>query len=222
MSTHLRYSPELARLYFGIEGLEEIQSEYYYWDTTTLAMKPALLEYVEDGCRVLEIGPGPAATLDILLAKQKRGLDITCAEIDRDFIRTARRVAEINGVTLKILESDMTQNVHGKFDVVFMNPPYVKAQTLHQLGIARESGEGKAGFGGEEGCDVIDRFLEETPSVLNPDGIALLGVNNRHVEDTVVSRHIEESPLELKRRYFGEKDVYPQGPYSQVYVLTFP
>lgn len=109
--------------------------DYYFWDTTTLALKQPLLELVHDQAKVLEIGPGAAGTLSVLLGKHKVGLSLHCAEINPVFVESARINARENGVDLKIFFSDMTQNVEDKYDVVFMNPPYVPSKNLHDLKI---------------------------------------------------------------------------------------
>ena len=83
--------------------------------------------------------------MSVFVSKAKRGLDVTCAEINLPFIHSASQIARNNGVELKIIESDMTKNVTGSFDVIFMNPPYVKAHTIAEFGINPKSGEGRAG-----------------------------------------------------------------------------
>lgn len=215
----VRYSPEIAALFFGVERLEELDAGYYFWDNTTLCLKAPLLECVKDGNAVLEIGPGPAATLSILLQKARKDIRSVCCEINPDFIASARTSVRLNQVTVDVVESDMTAAVDGPFDVVFMNPPYVKADKLEGLRIDRESPEGRAGFAGEDGCDIIRRFLNEAPRVTRPAGIALLGINNWHVEDEAIVRLIERSPLRLRRRWYPGRQTAPHGPYSQVYLL---
>jgi HemK-related putative methylase len=216
----VRRSPEIAELYFGLKGLNQLDSEYYFWDNTTLCLKDALLELVKDGQRVLEIGSGPAATLSIMLHNAMRNVSITCAEINPISISSARRVAELNGAKLDFIKSNITSDVGGHFDVIFMNPPYVKSRTLAELKIDPKSTEGLAGDGGEDGCAVIDAFLARVPDSLRPSGIAILGINTKHVDHAVVCQHIAASTLKLVRKYYGENETLPRGPKSQVYILA--
>jgi methylase of polypeptide subunit release factors len=215
----VRRSPEIAELYFGLKGLGQLDSEYYFWDNTTLCLKAPLLELVKDGYRVLEVGSGPAATLSIVLHNAMTNISITCAEINPASICSARRVAELNGAKLDFIKSNITSDVGGHFDVIFMNPPYVKSRTLAELKIDPNSTEGLAGDGGEDGCAVIHAFLARVPNSLMPSGIAILGVNTKHVDDVVVCQHIAASTLTLVRKYYSEDEVQPRGPKSQIYIL---
>ena len=215
----VRYSKRVAQLLFGIEAPSQGRADYYFWDTTTLALKQPLLELVRDHDKVLEIGPGAAATLSVLLGKHKLRLSLHCAEINPVFVESARSNARNNGVDINIFLSDMTQNVDGKYDVVFMNPPYVPSKNLHELNIDINSPEGKAGHGGETGTEVVRKFLREVPHILNSDAICILGINTRHLSDSVVTALIENSNFHLERRYYGPEQAQPTGPYSQVYLL---
>lgn len=215
----VRYSNQVTKLLFGIDAPSQGHVDYYFWDTTTLALKQPLLELVHEQAKVLEIGPGAAGTLSVLLGKQKKGSSVHCAEINPDFVESARGNARKNGVELNIFLSDMTQNVEGKYDVVFMNPPYVPSKNLQELNIDVNSPEGKAGHGGETGSEVVQKFLREVPHILNPSAIAILGINTRHLPDSLVAEQIENSNFYLERRYYGPEQAQPTGPYSQVYLL---
>jgi methylase of polypeptide subunit release factors len=220
--TAVRYSEELTKMFFELDAWDGAATDYCFWDNTTLCMKFPLLEYVRDGMRVLEIGPGPTATMSVFLAKAKADLQITAAELNPRFIVTATKNAAANAVrNLTIIQSDMTKSVHSeRFDVVFMNPPYVREQVLAQLGIDKDSGAGVAGNGAADGCRVVDQFLEEVPRILKADGLALLGINNLHLDDATVREHIGRSRVRLKRNFYDADRLPPKGPFSQVYVLA--
>ena len=215
----VRYSRQIAKLLFGIEAPSQGDVDYYFWDTTTLALKQPLLELIHNQAKVLEIGPGAAGTLSVMLGMNKKNLVLHCAEINPVFVESAKISARKNGVNLKIFLSDMTQNVEDKFDVVFMNPPYVPSKNLQKLEIDLNSAEGRAGHGGETGSEVVQKFLWEVPHILNRDALAILGINTRHLEDSVVTALIERSQFQLERRYYGPEQAQPTGPYRQVYLL---
>lgn len=222
---HVRRSPELARLCFGLEGLEQTPVDSFYWDTTTLCMRRPLLEHVHDGASVLEIGPGPSGTMSLFLLRNKRDLRVVCAEVNAGFVRSARRIAAANNVSPRIVESNMTSAVAGeRFDVVFMNPPYMKESAAAALELQPDFGSsvGRASYGGESGCEVLDRFLDEVPRVLTASGVVLLGINTWYLDDETITARIEDSRLLLSRRYYPADRVAPHGPYSQVYVLKHP
>jgi methylase of polypeptide subunit release factors len=212
----VRSDPALAERLFGIAHLEKLSTDYYFWDNTTLSMKRPLAEFVRDGARVLEIGPGPAATLSLYRWRRQNNLDITCAEIHPPFLESARQAVALNQASIRILHSDMTAEVPGRFDIVFMNPPYAKLAGLQALGIPLGSPEAQAGYGGMDGSEVAEKFLRAVPGSLAQGGVALLGINNGHLEDAKVMQLIDATGVRLLRKYYA---VDQTPPYSQVYVL---
>lgn len=212
----VRADPALAYRLFGVPHLERLGTDYHFWDNTTLSLKEPLAAHVRDGARVLEIGPGPSATLSLHLHHTKKDLRIVCAEVHPPFLASAARAVALSDAPITIVESDMTSGVTGEFDVIFMNPPYVKPAALDAFAIRPGMSEHQAGHGGADGSEVAARFVAEVPASLAPGGVALLGVNNRHLEDERVLELIDGSPLRLIRKHYADEDV---PPYSQVYVL---
>ena len=212
----LRKDPALAERLFGIAHLDQLRTDYYFWDNTTLSMKRPLADFVRDRARVLEIGPGPSATLSLYLSRTRKNLDITCAEIHLPFVESATQAVALNQAPIRVVRSDMTAEVPGRFDVIFMNPPYVKPTGLQSMGTRPGSGEAQAGYGGTDGSDVTAAFLRAIPESLAPGGVALLGINNGHLEDAKVTQLIDASAVRLLRKYYS---VEQTPPYSQVYIL---
>ena len=57
------------------------------------------------------------------------------------------------------------------------------------------------------------------PHTVYSDATAILGINTRHLSDSVVTALIENSNFYLERRYYGPEQAQPTGLYSQVYLL---
>jgi methylase of polypeptide subunit release factors len=212
----VRSDPALAQRLFGIAHLDRLNTDYYFWDNTTLSMKQPLAEFVRDGAKVLEIGPGPAATLSLYLYRRKKNLDMVCAEIHPPFFEAAKQAVALNQASIRVIRSDMTAEVPDRFDVIFMNPPYGTTESLETLGIRPGSAAAHAGYGGADGSDVAAKFLRAVPGSLATGGVALLGINNGHLEDSKVMQLIDASGIRLLRKYYA---VDQTPPYSQVYVL---
>ncbi|MGC9310819.1 MAG: methyltransferase, partial [Candidatus Aenigmatarchaeota archaeon] len=63
---------------------------------------------------------------------------------------------------IEFIESDLFEKVSGKFDLIFINPPYLP-------------GRGEACLcGGKRGQEVTERFLKEAANYLEPGGKALV------------------------------------------------
>lgn len=216
-----RRSPELVNAYFGIAIPPETETDYYFWDTTTLSMVDPIFEISANRTKTLEIGCGPSATLSVCLGKHSPQLKLTCADINPVFLNSAREVARHNGVEIAFIESDMVIGLKGrKFDMVFMNPPYLPAANTGNLGISPRDAEFGCGDGGSDGIDVIRKFLDQVPAVLAENGIAVLGINTRHLGDAVVVSEIERCGFRTMHRYYDQASAQPSGPCAQVYMLA--
>ena len=213
----VRSNADLATLIFGVPFDEDMACDYYFWDNTTLSMIAPLSDYVSHGASLLEIGPGPAATLSRHLAAKKLGLIQTCAEIDLKFANSCRRAIDKHRQDIQVVVTDMTDNITDTFDVVFMNPPYVPERNLGSLKIVEQTQEFQAGYGGSDGADIVRRFLAEVPKVLHRYGYAILGINNLYLSDKQMMKCISDSVFHLHKRYYP-LDLVP--PFSQAYILT--
>lgn len=81
----------------------------------------------QPGDRVLELGCG-VGTASLCLATRVPGLDLTAVELQPDYAALAMRNAAENGVTMQVVQADLTALPpdlrQRSFDHVFANPPY--------------------------------------------------------------------------------------------------
>jgi len=214
----IRQDPQLAEKIFKIGFEKEFLKEYYFWDNTTISLKSPLLFFVKDGMKVLEIGTGPSGTLSRFLAKHKNNLSITATDISKDFLSSAimNSSSTRTDSIIKYVHTNLTRKLKEKYDLIFINPPYVSSTDLSSMGIRKSSAEYQAGFGGLDGGIVIAKFLQQCPNRLENNGTVILGVNNRYFPDSKVTKLIDVSQLYLLRRYYKQSQV---PPFSQIYIM---
>lgn len=215
-----RRSQEIMDAFFGIQIPEDFHTDYYFWDTTTLAMAEPLLNLVQKDYDILEIGCGPCATLSVFLAKHVL-TNQTCIDINSEFLRSASLVSNHNKVKIDFIQSDLVSNLSGKkkFDVVFMNPPYLPPESLDSLSINKGASELIPGDGGIDGTKILSQLLSIASSILKPSGKLIIGINTRHLKDEIVIKKIQALEHWKWKKFYNEKDAQPNGPYAQVYIL---
>jgi len=81
---------------------------------------------------ILEIGTG-SGCIAIALKKKFINSKITASDISSDALKITKKNAEINNVEIEFIESDLFQNIDGKFDVIVSNPPYISQKDFEQL-----------------------------------------------------------------------------------------
>ena len=120
---------------------------------------------VKCGEKVVEIGSGTGI---ISLHCAKAGAEVTAVDISEDAVDCTRLNSARNSLDLKVLRSDLLENVNGKFDLIIFNPPYLPNAEQQDL---RWSG-------GPSGLDVIRRFLECAGEHLEKDGRIVLALSS--------------------------------------------
>jgi len=198
---YIQSSRRITELIFGVTPYPRNRDEH--WDLTTIVLKKALNKYVKDHQKILEIGTGDLAILSIYIAKKYRDLDITAVDINPEFVINAKLNANKNKVKLNIFQSDLFSNVNSLFDVIFFNPPYVPTHngSIYEVekrnDIEQESIYNKIWDGGEEGCDVIRRFLQNVSKNIFPDGKIILGINTFFIDDSKIKEIVNENNLNI-------------------------
>jgi release factor glutamine methyltransferase len=208
----VRSSPLFTRLLFRVRLP---QKETVSWDFTTLVLRKALAKSAGGLGSVLEIGVGRGALLSLYLAKKygarPRGVDVV-----PEHVQSAKRIAEHNGVPLDLKQSDLFENVDGRFDLIFFNSVYIPTDFGHKQEIERRRNydDIRGWHGGSDGTEVISEFLRQAPEHLAPGGKVFLGVNNFYVTDDRMTDLIRSRGLVLSKRitsFWNPSSVYMLG-----------
>jgi release factor glutamine methyltransferase len=143
--------------------------------------------------KVLDLGAG-CGILGILVAN--RASNVLAVDLNPYAIRCAKENAKLNGVYSKMefvqanLLSALNPNV--RFTLILFNAPYLPSEE----GETR-SWIDRAWAGGTNGREIVDRFIEEVPAYLNPNGRVLL------MQSTLTG--VEETIRAFKKVCFGAK-----------------
>lgn len=147
---------------------------------------------------VLDMGTG-SGFIAIAVASEPRVERVTAVDVDPEAVEAARKMAEEACVSCRIefLVSDLFRGLHDeRFDWILFNPPYLPSE-----GRADEA----SWSGGERGCEVILRFLNEAPDHLRPGGAIIMVISSQTVVDmgeiemTYNVETLEELPLFFER-----------------------
>ena len=147
-------------------GIEVPEGVYYPAEDSFLLVDVLEAEDIL-GENVLEMGCG-SGFLSILCAK--RGADVTAADITEEAVNAAKTNAQSNGLKIHIVQSDLFENVNGKFDIIVFNPPYLPKE---------DDEEGDITYtGGQTGREVIEKFIAQCKWHLEDKGRVLLLISS--------------------------------------------
>ncbi len=138
-------------------------------DTETLVEE--VLKDLHDGMRVLDMCTGSGC---ILLSLLKFSND--CEGVGVDISEKALEVAKSNAEALNIdatfIQSDLFENVDGKFDILVSNPPYIRTCEIEELmPEVRDHDPFIALNGHETGVFFYEKIVAQAPKFLNRGGL---------------------------------------------------
>ena len=103
---------------------------------------------------------------------------MTASDISRDAIDLAKENAERNEANVTFLESDLFQEIGGKFDLIVCNPPYLTLDDMQSLQPELKFEPKLALYGGGDGLDYYRKISWEYKRHLNENGALLLEIGN--------------------------------------------
>ena len=122
--------------------------------------------------RLLDVGSG-CGCIALSLAAERPGWAITATDISSDALSLAKENGKRLGIkNVEFSESDLFENVKGKFDAIVSNPPYVDINEKQNLQIElREYEPETALFTADGGMKVIAQLVREAPDYLKSGGV---------------------------------------------------
>ena len=109
----------------------------------------------------------------LALEAAKHAEEIVAVDINSEAVE---QVKKTKNKKIKAIQSDLFDNIDGKFDLIIFNPPYLPDDP-EVKDIALD--------GGPEGYEFIERFLKKTKPYLKEDGKILL----LYLEEVLFCQH---------------------------------
>jgi ribosomal protein L3 glutamine methyltransferase len=129
--------------------------------------------------RVLDLCTGNGS-LAVLAAMAWPEVTVDGADLSADALAVARINVDKHGLQdrITLLQSDGLSQVHGPYDLILCNPPYVNAQSMAALPAEYRAEPELALAGGSDGMDFIRRLLREAPAQMNEHAVLVLEIGN--------------------------------------------
>ena len=180
--------------------------ETEYW--VKCAIGDTKLRFGNKIIKVLDVFAG-SGVIGIAILSHLSNSVVDFAEIDQRFCRQIEINLALNQIVLdrsRIICSDVFSEIDEKYDLILANPPYVPLARKDAVARSvREYEPPTAVFGGQDGLNVIRRFLGDARQYLNPKGIIWMEFDAP--EKDKINQIVEESGYsgcEFLRHQFGE------------------
>jgi len=128
--------------------------------------------------RVFDMGCG-SGVLGLTLAAERTAWEVTLADVSADALALARENATLLETgNVSFIQSDLFAAVHGEFDGIVANLPYVPETERATLAREVAHDPALALFGGPDGLELIRRFIPTAFLYLKPGGWLVLEIGH--------------------------------------------
>lgn len=143
---------------------------------------------LSDGDCMLDLctGSGAIAIACALEAAKTKNVEVTATDISEDALKVARENARANKASVKFVKSDLFEKVHGRFNVITANPPYVPTAEIETLSTEVRDYEPRLALdGGEDGLDFYRRIAEKIGRFIVHGGLCILEVGENQAQEVI-------------------------------------
>lgn len=119
---------------------------------------------------LLDLCTGSGA-IALSIKKNCSQLDVSASDISNDALELAKENAVLNDLDIKFSNSNLFENINGKYDIITSNPPYIETKDIESLQSEVKDYEPMLALdGGEDGLDIIRKIADNIKNYLNNNG----------------------------------------------------
>lgn len=158
----------------------------FYVDNRVLIPRPETEELVlktqkklkHTSKNILDLCTG-SGCIGISLALNYPAAQVTCSDISAPALEVAKQNAKTHKAKINFIQSDLFNNLQGKFDLIISNPPYIKEADILTLSPEVKQEPRLAQIGGKEGTEIIEKIIKAAPKFLIPGGLLALEIGDK-------------------------------------------
>ncbi len=188
-----------------------LQNVSFYVDERAIVPRSFIAELLVDGegsgtldawlsdqtHKVLDLCTGNGS-LAVIAALAYPEVTVDAADVSEDAIAVARINVDRHKLAQRItlLPSDLLAAVHGPYDLILCNPPYVNTRSMLALPAEYRAEPALALAGGDDGMDLIRKILSEAAKHMTVDAVLVLEIGNERAHFAHAFRRLEVAWLE--------------------------
>lgn len=151
----------------------------------TEILAESVVRTAEDGDKILDLCTG-SGCIAVSVAKhcKDKHVSVTAADVSDAAIMLAKENANYNSVDINFVESDMLSKVHGRYNIIVCNPPYIKSAEIAGLQKEVRDHEPRIALdGGADGLEFYRRLASEVTRYITRGGMLMLECGEGQTEE---------------------------------------
>lgn len=163
------------------------------------------LKYIEklfpgdSDLNIIDLGCG-SGNIGITLKKELENANVTCVDISDKAIEVAKHNTEKLNANISFIQSDMLDNVNGKFDVIISNPPYISRDEEIE-DIVKNNEPDLALYASDNGLFFYDKILSTCKENLNDKFLIAfeIGMTQKDRIIDLVNKYFDDVIIECRK-----------------------
>lgn len=158
-------------------------------DTETLVEE--VMRNLHDGMHILDMCTGSGCILLSLLRYSNDCVGVGC-DLSEKALKVARENARHLSLEAEFIQSNLFENVNGKYEIIVSNPPYIPSKVIPALmEEVKDHDPLMALDGGEDGLHFYREIIKRAGEYLHPGGMLFFEIGCSQAED--VCRYMKEA-----------------------------
>lgn len=156
-------------------------------DTEVLVEKSLEIinKFYSSHVQVLDMCTG-SGCIAVSISKLAPKAKLSAADISGKVLELAKKNAAKHEAKCDFIQSNLFNNIEGKFDVIISNPPYIRTDVIDKLMEEVKGFEPITALdGGSSGLEFYRTITQESVNFLNKDGFLLYEIGYDQAEDVV-------------------------------------
>jgi len=160
-------------------------------------------ENFKGNIKILDLCCGSGAIGLTLKSKIENSM-VTMSDISEKALEISKKNKEKHNLDVKIINSDLFENIKEKFDVIISNPPYIK--TNEEIdSMVKENEPSLALYGGDDGLLYYRRILKDIKNFLEDDFLIAfeIGCEQKDAIIEIVKKYLDNVNIVTKKDLSG-------------------
>jgi len=180
----------------GKEPVQYITGKTYFYGLEFFCDKSVLIPRFDTEVLVEEVikrAPKNSELLDlctgsgciaICVKHEREDIAVSASDISKEALLVAEKNKDRYNLDIKLIRSDLFENIDKKFDIIVSNPPYIPTKVISGLEDKVKDFEPKGALdGGEDGLDFYKVIAKEAVNYLKDESILIMEIGFDQGED---------------------------------------
>ncbi len=167
--------------FYGLEFFCDKSVLIPRFDTEVLVEE--VIKRAPKNCELLDLCTG-SGCIAICVKHEREDIAVSASDISKEALLVAEKNKDRYNLDIKLIRSDLFENIDKKFDIIVSNPPYIPTKVISGLEDKVKDFEPKGALdGGEDGLDFYKVIAKEAVNYLKDESILIMEIGFDQGED---------------------------------------